>query len=561
MAENKYSRERKDLQEKGLCPSWWTTGGYQLFEDKYQYQAANPKEQYERIAATLAVHTPDPNEWKEKFFNLMWNGWLSPSTPVLANTGTSRGLPVSCAGSYVSDSIDDIYAAKHETAMLTKMGFGTAGYLGDIRPRGSDISVGGKSVGLLPVLKGFQSDMEYVSQGNARRGSWAGYLPIDHGDFYEVVNYLETEPDGNNIGWCVSDEFIDRLKSGNMDAVDRYQTVLRTKMITGKGYFFFTDKANRNRPEWYKDRGLDVKAPQLCNEIVLHSSKDYTYTCVLASMNLLFWDEWKDTDAVFEATVFLDSVVQEFIERGKNIPGLEKAIAATKKGRALGLGVMGLHTLMQKKMLPYEGLEAYFLNKQVFSRLNKESARATEWLAEQWGEPEWCKGWGRANTHCIAVAPTKSTALIMGGVSEGINPDTAMAFTQRTPAGEISRVNPILLDLMKSKGVYNKRNVKEVVDAMGSVQSVSWLSDEEKLVFKTAFEINQSVVLRLAKARSKYIDQWQSLNLFFSAEESEEVISKVHQEAFLDPDILGLYYVYSKAGIQASKEDECLACQ
>lgn len=557
---DKLGDERKKLQEKGLAPEWWSTGGYQLFKEKYLYQADNPKEQYERIAATLAAHTPDPNEWKVKFFDLMWKGWLSPATPVLANTGTSRGLPVSCAGSYVPDSINGIYEAKRETAMLTKMGFGTAGYLGDIRPRGTGISVGGKSNGLLPVLKGFQSDMEYVSQGSARRGSWAGYLPITHGDFYEICSWLEAEPDGNNIGWCVSQDFIEQMKEGNQDAIDRYQTAMRTKMVTGKGYFFFPDKANDKRPEWYKDKGLYIKSPQLCNEIMLHSGPDYTYTCVLASMNLAFYDDWKDTDAVFEAIVFLDCVVQEFIERGKNIPGLEKAIAATKKGRALGLGVCGLGTLFQQKTIAFDSLPAQLLNKKIFKNIRKEAERATSWVAEQWGEPEWCKGYGRANTHTMAVAPTKSTALIMGGVSEGINPDTAMVYTQRTPAGEIDRVNPVLLKLMKERGVYSKANIGKIRDNMGSVQNVDWLDDEEKKVFRTAFEINQSSILDMAAERGKHIDQWQSLNLFFGAEEEESYISQVHKKAFLDTDILGLYYIYSKAGIQASK-DECDSCQ
>lgn len=558
---DKISEERKRLQEQGLVPEWWSTGSYQLFKEKYLYMAANPKEQYTRIAGTLAAHTPDPHVWKDKFFDLLWKGWLSPSTPVLANTGTSRGLPVSCAGSYIPDSIDGIYSAKHETAMLTKMGFGTAGYLGDIRPRGTSISVGGKSSGVLPVIEGFQKDMEYVAQGTARRGSWAAYLPIDHGDFYEVAGYLETEPDGNNVGWCVSQEFIERLLEGDEDAIDRYQTALKTKMLTGKGYFFFPDKANAKRPEWYVDHGLDVKAPQLCNEIMLHSGPDYTYTCVLASMNLGMYDQWKDTDAVFEAVVFLDCVVQEFIERGKNIPGLEKAIDATKKGRALGLGVMGLHTLFQKRRLPFESLEAHFLNAKVFKGMREDAERATTWIAEQWGEPYWCKGYNRANTHTLAVAPTKSTALIMGGVSEGINPDTAMVYTQRTPAGEIDRVNPVLLELMKERGAFNKRNVEDVRENMGSVQHVDWLTDEEKEVFKTAFEINQKVVLRQAAVRGRFIDQWQSLNLFFAAGEDEGYISEVHREAFLNPDILGLYYVYSRAGIQASKDGECEACQ
>lgn len=557
---NKLSEERKKLQEEGLAPEWYTTPGWQLFKEKYLYQAANPKEQYERIAYTLATHTPNPNEWKDKFFNLLWKGWLSPSTPVLANIGTTRGLPVSCGGSYIEDSIDSIYSGLHETAALTKAGFGTASYLGDIRPRGSIISVGGKSSGVLPILESYRQAMQYVAQGTSRRGSWAGYLPIDHGDFHEVCDDLLHNPDGNNIGWCISDRFLEELQAGNEDAIERYKMAMKTKMITGKGYFFFPDKANAKRPQWYVDQGLDIKAPQLCAEIMLHSSKDYTYTCVLSSMNLAFYDDWKGTDAIFEATVFLDAVCQEFIERGKNVPGLEKAIAFTKKSRALGLGVCGLHTLFQKRRFVFGDLQSMLLNIEVFRLLDEESRRASIWLAETWGEPGWMKGYGMANTHRIAVAPTKSTALIMGGVSEGINPDTAYVYTQRTAAGEIERINPELLELMKEKGVYSKKYIEEVREAMGSVQDVDWLNDEEKAVFRTAFEIPQMAVVQLASQRSEFIDQWQSLNLFFAADGNEEYINTVHKEAFLDPNILALYYVYSKAGVQASK-DECVACQ
>jgi ribonucleoside-diphosphate reductase alpha chain len=557
---NKLSEERKKLQEEGLAPDWYTTPGWQLFKEKYLYQANNPKEQYERIAFTLATHTPNPNEWKDKFFNLLWKGWLSPSTPVLANIGTTRGLPVSCGGSYIEDSIDAIYSGLHETAALTKAGFGTASYLGDIRPRGSEISVGGKSSGVLPVLESYRQAMQYVAQGTSRRGSWAGYLPIDHGDFPEICDDLLHNPDGNNIGWCIPDSFIEKLSAGDEDAIERYRMAMKTKMITGKGYFFFPDKANAKRPQWYVDQGLDIKAPQLCAEIMLHSSKDYTYTCVLSSMNLAFYEDWKDTDAVFVATVFLDAVCQEFIERGKNVPGLEKAIAFTKKSRALGLGVCGLHTLFQKKRFVFGDLQSMLLNMEVFRLLDSESRRASKWIAETWGEPEWMKGYGMANTHRIAVAPTKSTALIMGGVSEGINPDTAYVYTQRTAAGEIERINPELLELMKEKGVYSKKYIEEVREAMGSVQNVDWLDDEDKAVFRTAFEIPQMAVIQLASQRSQHIDQWQSLNLFFAADGDEEYINEVHKEAFKDPNILALYYVYSKAGVQASK-DECVACQ
>jgi ribonucleoside-diphosphate reductase alpha chain len=554
------SDERKKLQEEGLMPAHWSTGSWQLFKNKYLYQASNPKEQYQRIAATLAAHTPDPSEWKEKFFDIMWKGWLSPSTPILANTGTNRGLPVSCAGSYIPDSIDGIYKAKHETAMLTKMGFGTAGYLGDVRSRGESISVGGTSTGVMQVIEGFQRDMEYVAQGTARRGSWAGYLPIDHGDFNEVCTYLEQHPDGNNIGWNISDEFIERLKSGDKDAVERYGKSLKTKMVTGKGYYFFPQKAERKRPQWYVDQKLDVKAPQLCNEIMLHSSKDFTYTCVLASMNVELFDDWYGTDAVNTSIVFLDAVCQEFIERAKNIPGLEKAVAFTKNSRALGLGQCGLHSYMQKNMIAFESFDAHMVNNKIAKYIQDEAIKASEWLASVWGEPKWMKGYGRANTHLIAIAPTKSTALIMGGVSEGINPDTAMVYTQKSAGGEVDRVNPYLLKLMKEKGVFNKANVEDIRDKMGSVQHVEWLTEDEKLVFRTAFEINQHTIIRLAAARGKFTDQWMSLNLFFAAGEDEAYINEVHKEAFLNPDILGLYYVYSMAGVQASK-DECLACQ
>lgn len=557
---DKISLERKKMQAEGVMPEWWSTGGWQLFRDKYLYQADNPKEQYQRIAYTLAAHTPDPNKWKEVFFDLMWKGWLSPATPILSNTGTDRGLPVSCAGSYMGDSIYDIYEGKKEVAMLTKAGFGTASYLGDIRPRGSSISDGGKSMGVMPIIQGMHTDMDYVSQGVSRRGSWAGYLPIDHGDFDEVCTYLEQNPDGNNIGWNISDEFIARLDAGDIEATHRYAKAMKTKMVTGKGYFWFTDKANANRPQCYKDQGLDIKAAQLCNEIALHSSEDYTYTCVLASMNLEKFDEWGNTDAVFNSTVFLDAVCQEFIERAKNIKGLEKAVAFTKKSRALGLGVTGYCSYLYKNMIPYESLDAHFFNRSVFKLLQQESLRGSKWLAEQWGEPEWCKGYGVANSHTMAVAPTKSTALIMGGLSEGINPDTAMVFTQRSAGGEIDRVNVHLLALMKKKGVYSTKHVEEVRDAMGSVQGVDWLTEEEKLVFRTAFEIDQRVVLRKASARAPFIDQWQSLNLFFAGDDTEEYVNEVHRTAFQDPNILGLYYVYSKAGIQASR-DECVACQ
>jgi len=538
-----FGKERKEHQELGLLPKWFSTSGYQLFKEKYLW-ADNYKAQITAISKTLARHTTNPKLWEKKFFTAMWNGWLSPSTPILSNCGTDRGLVVSCSGQYVGDSIEAFYNARREAAILSKHGFGCSAYLGGIRPRGSKISSGGKALGIAPVLKGFVQDSRDVSQGGVRRGSFAGYIPIDHGDFWEIVAHLEKEPDDLNIGWNISDEFVKRLEEGDPESLSRFARALKVKMVTGKGYFWFVDKANRALPLRYRQDGLTCYASNLCSEILLPSSEMLTYTCVLLSLNVARYDEWKDTNLVAIAVEFLNAVCSEFIEKARGVPGLENAVRFTERYRAIGIGVMGLHTYFQKKMIPMEGLEAHMLNIEIFRDLREKAEAASA---------------GR-NASLIAVAPTKSTALIMGGESEGINPDPAYVFTQATAGGEMQRVNPVLLDLMKKKGVHDKKHIQEIADAFGSVQGVDWLDEEEKKVFKTAFEMDQGSLIRLASARAPYIDQWQSVNLFFSAGEEPEVIARVHKQAFLDENIRGLYYVYSKAGIAGSKGEACEAC-
>ena len=296
------------------------------------------------------------------------------------------------------------------------------------------------------------------------------------------------------------------------------------------------------------------------SEIMLFNDEEHTYTCVLSSMSAAKYKEWGDTDAVYWATIFLDCVASEFVDKAKYVNGLQKAIRFTEKGRALGLGLCGLHTAFMQEGFAFESYEAYKMSQEIQETIWNEAQKATKEMAIELGEPEWCKGYGVRNTHLIAIAPTKSTALLMGGISEGINPDPAMTFNQTTAAGEIDRVNPVLLDLMKKKGVYNRRNIQQVVEKQGSVQHVDWLTQEEKEVFKTAFEINQKVVVELASARSRFIDQWQSLNLFFAADEDPAWIAEVHEQAFKDPNILALYYIYTQSGVQASKA-ECEACQ
>lgn len=556
----KLSEERKAEQAAGVVPEWVSTAGYQMFKEKYLYDAENMKEQFERIARTAAKHLPKSirQEGNDKFFELLWNGWLSASTPVLANMGTDRGLPVSCSGSVIGDSIHDFYDAAKEAALLTKHGFGTSSYLGNIRHRGSPISTGGVASGVVPVFRHFVSIMQDVSQAGIRRGSWAGYLPIDHGDFDELADWVKDNPDDANVGWNISYEFIDRLKKGHADSTRRYKKALKLKMLTGKGYFCKIDEMNKKNPQMYIDKGLSVKASNLCSEISLFADEEHTFTCVLSSMNIAKYDEWKDTDAVFWATVFLDCVCSEFIERARNIRGLEKAVRATEKGRALGLGAMGLHTLFQKRGIPFEDIRAFLLNTEIFKHIEEESSRASRYMAEEFGEPEWCEGYGVRNTHLTAIAPNKSSALLMGGVSEGINPDPAIVYSQTTASGEVFRINQVFLDLMKSRGKYKKSIVNDISEKFGSVQHLDWLTDEEKMVFRTAFEINQESIVNMGAVRQNFISQSQSLNLFFSSEESEKWISHIHKLSF-ENNIKALYYITTMTGVQPNRD--CIACE
>lgn len=556
------SAERKQLQEQGELPEWMTTGGWQTFK-KSLYQTNGLRGTYERIARTAAKHTDSPAEWEKRFFDVLWNGWLACSTPVISNMGTPKGMPVSCSGGYIDDSIDGFYSARHEVAMLTKNGFGTSGYLGDIRARGESISTGGKASGVMDVVEMFVDDMRKVAQGgNQRRGAWAGYLPMDHADFYELAAYLEKYPDDANIGWVISHAFVERLDSGDADAHGRFQRMMKVRAVTGKGYLLMIDNVNAQNPAMYEKHGLRVKASNLCIEIALHSDRKHTFTCVLSSMNIAKFDEWKNTDAVFVSTVFLDCVASEFLELAYNTPGMENAIRFTEKSRALGLGALGFHTYLQQNMIAFESFKAHMTNHEIFHHLNVESEKASKWMAQQWGEPEWCKGFGVRNTHRIAIAPNTSSALICGGVSQGIEPIVANAYVQPTSAGDILRINPVFIQFCKSKGIELTEKLKMDINAHnGSIQHWDILTDHEKKVFKTAYEIDQYAIIRLASARQPRVCQGQSLNLFFDADADERYIAAVHQKAMKNPNIKGLYYMRTLAGVSASDGEVCTACE
>ncbi len=567
---NKYdilSEERKAMQAACEMPSWWATASWQLFKEKYLYKASTVREQYDRIARTAAKYLP--GEYQDQaymvFFEMLWDGILSPSTPVLSNAGTNRGLVVSCQGTMFGDSIDEFYMARHSLAMHTKKGFGTSGYLGTVRPRGNSISAGGKAEGVLPLITGVREDMNYVSQGNTRRGSFAGYLPISHGDFHEVIDYIFANPEDINIGWNVYDSDVKLLEEGNYGMIDRYQRTMAMKMTYGKGYFVFPDKANRAAPPAIKKYAEAVgepaiKASNLCTEIFLPQTMEYNFVCVLSSMNLIHWDRIKNSKYVFWATVFLDCINQDFIENARGVPGLEKSVAAAEDFRALGLGAMGFHSLLQSKMIPFESFDAHMLNLEIFEFINQQSLEASKWLAEIMGEPKWCAGLGVRNAARMAIAPTKSTAAIMGGVSEGINPDASMVFTQSTPAGEVNRINPYFLTLMKERGKFTQKRVDAIAARGGSVQAEDWLSEHEKAVFKTAFEMNMEAQIRLCAARQPYIDQGQSMNLFYGGDMDPAIISKHHRLIFRHENIKSAYYIYSTR-LATGASEVCEACQ
>ena len=555
------SQERKQLQKEGKLPKWFTTQGWHLFKTKY----ANEGEdgwggRAEVIARTAAKHAPkDGTDWEADFYEMIYKGWYSCSTPSLSNTGTKKGFNISCSGQYVSDSVDGFYSSLHEAAMLSKMGFGTSAYLGDIRPRGSKIASGGTAQGVLPVLQDFVTMASKISQGGTRRGSWAGYLPIMHGDFQECYDFIKDQPDEVNIGWCWYDKDTEAMKMKDQEMIRRWKAMMKLRAIQGKGYIFCVDKANRLAPQMYKDKGLLIKSSNLCAEISLFQDMLHTFTCVLGAANLALYNEWKHTNLIYRATVFLDCMVSEFLEHARGFPGMENAVRFTEKGRALGLGVCGFHTYLQQESIPFESLDAQFFNSYIFKTIKEESLRASQYLAQTLGEPEWCKGYGVRNTHRTAQMPTMTTAAVQGGISQGIEPMLGACFVQSTAGGEEIRVNPVFLKLMKERGVYSKKLVKEIADNNASIQNQDWMSDHEKLVFKSAFEINQEVIIRYANQRGRHIDQGQSLNLFVSATEKEGYISYLHRKIIESEYILSAYYLRSQAGVEASSG--CAACQ
>lgn len=575
---NKYERlshMRKQLQADGLAPEWMSTASYQLLTGQdYLDTAETPKDMYLRIAKRAAELTEFDiptyfgyDTWFDAFFDIMWKGWLSPSTPILTNMGNSRGHPIACSGTYLGDSIVSFYEARKEIAQLTQRGYGTSWCLDPVRPRGSKISKGGEANGIMQPASGVVQDMKDISQGT-RRGNVGQYLNPLHTDFDELCDQIIADDDGWNIGWNLTDEYNDLYRTDKDRADLIWKKMLKAKMVKGKGYFYFLDKVNRARPKMYVDRGFYVRHSNLCAEIALMSDKDHSFTCVLSSMNVAKYDEWKNTYAVQLATIFLDAVISDMLIKAKDEPGFERIIAFTEKSRAIGLGQLGQSTYFQMQSWPFGNFQSIQFNQMLMKHLDTESLIASKLLAKEVGEPEWMIGYKERFSHRLALPPTKSTAIIQGGISEGIGPVYANVYGQDTAGGTVFRINPVLLPIMKDRGQYTEAVMERIAKAQGSVQGESWLTDHEKEVFRTAYEINQETILLMGSHRQRIMSaggggQGQSLNLYFTAEESEEEISRLHHLAYEDEHLQSLYYVHSLNEESTYKVDKstCSACE
>ena len=456
--------------------------------------------------------------FSDKFEEYLSKGFYSLSSPIWANFGRDRGLPISCNGVFIEDRMDAILEKHAEVGMQPKHGAGTSAYFGDLRSRGAEISAGGTSSGPVHFMELFDKVSSVVSQSNVRRGSFAAYLPVEHPDINE---FLRIRGEGNPIqemsfGVCVTDKWMRSMIEGDRKKRSIWASIIRKRFETGYPYLFFTDTANKAAPKAYKDKKLKISASNLCSEIFLNSSQEESFVCCLSSLNLLKWDEIAETDAVETLVYFLDAVMEEYIKKTENISFMKASHDFAKRQRALGLGVLGWHSFLQSKFIPFESMEAKFINTEIHAKIRERCDYATKELAVLLGEPEHLKGYGRRNMTTMAIAPTTSSSFILGQVSPSIEPINSNYFTKDLAKGKFTYKNPYLEKLLEDKKKNTQITWKSILRKGGSVQHLDFLSDQEKSVFKTFGEITQKEIVIQASQRQKHIDQGQSLNLMVS---------------------------------------------
>ncbi len=513
--------------------------------------------------------------YADKFYHYMSQGFYSLASPVWSNFGKERGLPISCFGSHIDDDIGNILYSQSEVGMMSKLGGGTSGYFGKIRHRGAEIKDNGQASGAVHVMRLFESMVDVVSQGSVRRGRFSPYLPIDHPD---IMEFLEIGSEGNPIqelthGVTVTNDWMQAMIDGDNEKRTVWAKVLQSRGEMGYPYIFFTDNANNNAADVYKDKKLPIYASNLCTEIMLPSDHNWSFVCVLSSINVLHYDKWKDTDAVETMIYFLDAVITEFLEKLEKYKNsdnrddqqtflfMERAYNFSKENRALGMGVLGWHSLLQSKMLPFDSQEAYDLNSEVFKYIQARSHVASENLAEKFGEPELLKGYGRRNTTLNAIAPTTSSAFILGQVSQGIEPIWSNIYVKDIAKIKTTIKNPFLVKLLEDKGMNTAEVWRTIRDKDGSVQELDFLSENEKEVFKTYSEIDQLTIIYQAANRQNYIDQGQSLNIIIHPDTPTKEVNKIHVTAW-KLGLKSLYYQHSMNAAQKFKQKkECESCE
>ena len=559
-------------------PEWGETEVYKkTISGGYLLNGETPRDAYNRVCSTVARRLDRP-ELAEVFFDYIWKGWLCLASPVLSNTGTDRGLPISCFGIDVADSINDIGKKNLEMMLLAKHGGGVGIGINQIRPAGAKIKGNGTSDGVVPFCKIYDSTILATNQGSVRRGAASVNINIDHDDFGDWLEIREPKGDVNrqslNLHQCVvvGDKFMRKLETGDAEARGKWSKLLQKRKATGEPYILFKGNTNKTNPAAYKNNGLKVHMTNICSEITLHTDESHSFVCCLSSLNLAKYEEWKNTNLIYDATFFLDGVMEEFIQRAKGLAGFENAVRSAQKGRALGLGVLGWHTYLQEKGIPFEGLLSQFETRKIFSQIKIESERASMDLAEAYGEPLWCVGTGMRNTHLRAVAPTVSNSKLSGNVSPGIEPWAANVFTEQSAKGTFIRKNPTLESVLEDVGLNNEEIWDKILEDGGSVQGIERLDDilmgdhdiPAKEVFRTFKEINQLELVNQAGIRQQYVDQSVSLNLAFPSEATPKWLNKVHMDAW-KKGVKTLYYVRTESVLRGdiaanAMDPSCLSC-
>ena len=568
------SSQSLNPNEKSENFDWLTEHSRQFLASGYLSEGETPEKRIKAIADNAEKILNIPG-FSDKFYYYMSEGFYSLASPVWSNFGKERGLPISCFGSNVDDDMGNILYTQSEVGMMSKLGGGTSGYFGHIRHRGAEVKDNGVASGAVHIMQLFESMVDVVSQGSVRRGRFSPYLPVEHNDIDE---FLDIGTEGNPIqelthGVSITDEWMQKMIDGDSDKRKIWAKVIQRRCEIGYPYIFFKDKANNGAPDVFRDKNLSINASNLCTEIMLPSNANWSFVCVLSSINLLHYDKWKHTDAVETMVYFLDAVITEFLTKlecyrdsdsnddKQTFLFMERAYNFAKDNRALGMGVLGWHSLLQSKSLPFDSQDAFDLNSEVFKLIKSNSYKASAELAEKFGEPETLKGYGRRNATLNAIAPTTSSAFILGQVSQGIEPIWSNIYVKDIAKVKTTIKNPFLVQLLSKKGYDNKEVWDSIREYDGSVQHLDILTDHEKNVFKTYSEIDQMDIIYQAANRQNHIDQGQSLNIMVHPDMSPKEINKIHITAW-KLNIKSLYYQHSMNAAQKFKQKkECESCE